>query len=181
MFSFGKEPLLKKAVLVRIVFVLTGIICISAVITVTSCTTDSGNGPDYYQLDNDLIGTWKNQYGAGEDDFDSYTITIARVDYAMSTFGGYGGTIEYVSKFTNDSGIIIIKYDNHEWDPSLITKYDGIYYKNSIKNVSVNITTATNDDYSSPATDTLDEAIATFTMGNSGDYTGMWPAYEWVP
>jgi len=167
MFSFFKKG-----------FFLTVTICLSVLLAVTGCKTDAGD-PVGDELDSNLIGTWKCQYGAGEDDYDAYTVTAARVDYAMSVYGGYGGVIEYVSVFTNNSGVIIIRYDDHDWDPSLIAKYDGIYYKNLIKNVSVYITTATNADYSSPAKGTLSEAIETFTMGNSGDYTGYWPTYEW--
>ena len=162
------------------VFTLLVMLC-STVLLLTGCKSDPDD-PDY-ELNSNLIGTWRDYYDlidpAG---YDGYKITATRVEYDFGGFVGYGGTIQHVSNFTKDSGVIIFKYDTDAFDDgALIGKYNGIYYKELLSGVSVALTTATDSDYSSPATETLNAAKETFTAGNSGDYTRYWLTYSRHP
>jgi hypothetical protein len=167
----------------RIVFTLLVMLCLSSALFI-GCKDEPENKEEPknpedpgYQLDSRLIGTWEDQWGGNADNADGYIITATRVDYFFNGYGSegvqYGGTIEYVTTVSN-AGIIIIKYDNNAYNATLVGKFNAIYYEDLKAGVSVGMSTATNlSDWSDPATSTLDEAKTTFTIGNTGNYIGM--------
>jgi hypothetical protein len=121
-------------------------------------------GDDQNKLNQNLIGTWVSEY------FDGYTITNTRLSYDDGGYGyDYAGDIKHVINFTNTSGVIFFQYDTNPSDTPTIGKINGVYYEN-LKSTSVEMGTASNADYTNPAKNTLDEAIATFTMGNKDTY-----------
>jgi hypothetical protein len=134
-------------------------------------------------LNENLIGTWISEY-------DGYTITKTGLSYNDGFGGGYAGTIEYVSNFSNNAGVIIIKYypehrptyyDNFEnWgDPDHILPlkgdYIGIYYKNLKPGTSIQIGGAYED--KGAEKNSLDAAKNAFTQGNEGTYMSYYGIY----
>jgi len=92
----------------------------------------------------------------------------------------YKGDILFVSNYSADSGVIIIKYFDTE-RPSY-TGYNGnlffgIYYRN-LKNNTVQLANAINlSDFTAPDTKTPEEAIAKFTRLKMGNYVD-WSAVQ---
>jgi hypothetical protein len=155
--------------------------CLSAALLITGCKEDASGSSskfvDDHKLNSSLIEEWSSPYG------DGYVITANKITYDD---GGYGssstGTIQYVSNFTSNAGVIIIKYDDDKkpsyweyddaWNPieELPLKGDfiGIYYKNLKPGVSVSMANAYIDGGAEEAT--LDDAKKAFTAGNEGKY-----------
>ena len=102
-----------------------------------------------YNIDEDTV---QYGYGGGESDMD------------------YEGNIRFVSNYSADSGVIIIEYTVPPSYPKYNgNSYFGIYYKN-LTNDTVQLANPINADYSSPDTETLEEAIRKFTRGKMGNY-----------
>ena len=144
--------------------------CLFTVILFTGCDLEPNNFIDDHQLNSNLIGTWRDYYEGTS--YDDYIITAARLDYDSGGIG-YGGTIEYVSNFSENAGVIIIKYDTSDFKLADVGKYIGVYYR-SLSAGTVEMSTAINDDWSSAATVTKEQAESKFTEGNSGDYVTLW-------
>ncbi|WP_461246511.1 hypothetical protein [Treponema sp. R6D11] len=139
------------------------------------------------QFDTRLVGTWTcNSSGY----IDGYIITSNHITYANgNTLENItsAGTIKYTSQFTSDSGVIIIEYDSDhkasysDWTQnpptSLPLKGDfiGIYYKNLVPGVSVDIGGAYVDGGAEEAT--LANAKAAFTVDNEGTYMSYYGRY----
>lgn len=115
---------------------------------------------------------------AGKWVFDSdnnYEIKGKTLKY-VSMFGGtdYGfeGIIEFVSNYSNRSGIIIYKYTTGI--PEAGKPYSGTYYQNlnsnTVQLANVWDLTAPGDWGASADTKTLEEAINKFTKGKMGNY-----------
>jgi hypothetical protein len=130
-----------------------------------------------------IIGKWTANYG------DDYTITS---DFHLTaTWDGstvwYAGKIQYVSFFTSELGIIIIKYDEGKeidwWSGDPRTgDYFGIYIENFKPGVSMGATSTSDstNNYGPTETATLDDAIERFdsTAGDGRWFVaGMTPDY----
>jgi hypothetical protein len=129
-----------------------------------------------------LQGGWAYTPGGGNPG-DNYVITSDTITYG---FGGnpsrmdYRGHIEFVSNYSSDSGLIIIKYDDNA-KPSFAvlhgdsTTYNGkdyfaIYYRR-LNSIWVQLANTTDlSSAVSPDTATLEEAIAKFTRMTIGNY-----------
>ncbi|MDR0473220.1 MAG: hypothetical protein LBH43_06075 [Treponema sp.] len=127
-------------------------------------------------LPDDLIGKWVTLY-------DGFEITksgnILTLEYDGGGFGDYTGTIEYVSNYNSESGVIIIKYtEKPEFGYKEGKNFHAVYYLNFKPGVSVefnntydiavydpNDSTANNVD-----TGTLNEAIKKFTQSDMIKY-----------
>jgi hypothetical protein len=145
-------------------------------------------------LNRKLAGRWRFYYVGLHGD--SYEEIRLRWDEGLGKFifyyGGtdwitgenhdfWGGTIEYVDNFTEDTGIIIIKYlpgMKQTWmdwntgfarDPQPVGNYYGIYFIN-LNNEGTKVFFACTSDqaknYGPTETVTLEEAVAKFTTGN---------------
>lgn len=150
----------------------------------TGCSTGGDNELNH-AFNEALIGTW----GAGNSE--AYDITKEHITY--NGYGGsiaYAGTIEYVTNFSDDSGVLIIKYDadhkatyyedGHFNDPNYILPpkgdYLGIYFKTLKPGVSVAMGGAFIAGGAEEAT--LGAAITAFTIGNEGKYMTYYGTYE---
>ncbi|MCL2271098.1 MAG: hypothetical protein FWC24_07145 [Treponema sp.] len=171
------------------VFTLIFVSFLSLALLFTGCDTEADDASaDDHKLNQNLIGTWTSEFS------DSYIITENEISYDMGFgFGGYAGTIEYVSNFSNTAGVIIIKYKagqeqtypiyDENWN---ITGYHerpgdyvGIYYEDFKPGVSVQVGTSINiTDYTGAETQTLNEAKSRFTKGKKGNYIGTMGIYS---
>ena len=112
-----------------------------------------------------------------------YVITDTALVYG---YGGgaspfdYAGTIAFVSNYTSDSGVIIVKYDpgkNPGYPNYNNGEFCAVYYRN-LADGSVQLANAINlSDMSAPDTATLDEAAAKFTRMMMGVYVD-WGAVQ---
>jgi hypothetical protein len=105
---------------------------------------------------------------------DGYIITGTTVEYVYdkgSSPTNYKGTIEFVSNYNSDSGLIIIKYTVRPTYTAYNNKdYFAIYYRN-LRSDSVQLAnTTTLPDYTCADTATLEEAKAKFTRMTMGNY-----------
>jgi hypothetical protein len=107
---------------------------------------------------------------------DVYTITGTTIKYesASDAAFGYEGTIEFVSNYSSDSGLIIIKYTIKPTftSPTVYNgkEYFAIYYRN-LNSTWVQLANTTDLSSSiSPDVNFLDEAVKKFTRMTVGDY-----------
>ena len=172
------------------VFTLLAVSFLSTALLFTSCKTDDVFVDDN-KLNKNLTGTWTSEHG------DGYTITAANLSYSFGAdIIGYAGTVEYVSNFTDNAGVIIIKYEagkeqtypvyDENWEiigyKERTGDFAGIYFENLKPGVSVEMGVAVNlADYSGAEEKTLDAAKAAFTSGKKGDYIGMMGTYQKKP
>ena len=132
---------------------------------------------------NGIIGKWTADFG------DWFEITSG-FHFSASDYTGedvfFAGAIQYVSFFTSEFGIIIIKYDEGKeivwWSGDERTgDYYGIYIDNIKPGVSMAIsqTSDQNNSYGPTETATLDEAITRFDADGGGVwfFEGMTPDY----
>ena len=150
--------------------------------TIVSVTVDG--------VANGIIGYWEPENNGG----DNFFITS---DFHMTSFGidigfgkpimSYKGYIQYVSFFSSEFGIIIVKYDEgeeQEWynESDNSGDYFGIYIENYDPGVSWGITNTSDGEngYISSETQTLEAAINRFdeTAGNGRWFVaGLTPTY----
>jgi hypothetical protein len=169
----------------RKVFALAVMFCLSTALLFTGCKTEEDGFKDDHKLNSKIIGKWTSSY----DDY--YDISSDKLVYDDGWGGGYAGTVEYVSNFSETAGVIIIKYEaDHEpvyyddydnyGDPAHIValkgNFIGIYYKDFKPGVSVSIAVAYVDGGAEEKT--LDDAKKAFTMGNEGKYIGRYGTYS---
>jgi hypothetical protein len=119
-----------------------------------------------------LQGKWAYPPAAPDE---VYTITGKKISYASasdSTFG-YEGTIEFVSNYSSNSGLVIIRYTVKPAYPAYNLKdYFAIYYRNlnpgwvQLANAAI-LSSPTSP---SPDVGSLDEAKAKFTRMTLGKY-----------
>ena len=159
-------------------FLTGGFVLLTLVAVMTGCSTDAEDDTNYPGvLPEGLIGKWVFSGPYGDD---TYIIGETTLEYPADFGYGYDGTIEFVSNFNSASGVIIIKYsaagrpDYDIWgttDPFYNgNDYTAVYYR-ELKANAVQLAGVVNlADWSSPATFTLEEAIAKFTRGNAGKY-----------
>jgi hypothetical protein len=117
---------------------------------------------------------------------DGYIIGTNNFQYTSDYDGAFTGVISFVSNYSANSGVIIIKYTNPPthliWETDQ-PFYDGkdftaIYYQNLTGN-TVQLATVVNlVDYSSVNTASLEEAKAKFTRSQIGNYVGAWGTYS---
>jgi hypothetical protein len=120
---------------------------------------------DDHKLKTALIGTWEDK---GEWGTDGYKITAKELQYLYEGDVSYSGTIEFVSNFSDDAGVIVIKYTSNAYNAATVGKYVGVYYQNLKPGVSVEMSTAYAD--GKEIKDSMYDAAVAFTMGNTGDY-----------
>ena len=159
-------------------FLTGGFVLLAIIAIMTGCSTDLEDDTNYPgELPDGLIGEWVFSGDYGED---TYIITETTLEYPADFGFGYDGTIEFVSNYNSISGVIIIKYSpagHPDYDIWGTTEpfyngndYTAVYYR-ELKADTVQMAGAVNlVDYSSPATFTLEEAIAKFTRANSVKY-----------
>jgi hypothetical protein len=129
-----------------------------------------------------LQGEWRYIPASSGAPADGYIITAATVEYSYqggSTNTDYKGTIEFVSNYSADSGLIIIAYTRKPGYPNYNgNDYFAIYYRR-LKTDSVQLANTTIlPAYTCPDTETLEEAKAKFTrltMGNYVDWSVVLP------
>ena len=161
------------------------LLCLPAALVFTGCKIDGPNDP-VYGLDSNLIGTWVSEFD------ESYAITAASLVYDDGFGRGFAGTIRHVSRFTGNTGVIIIEYEagreqtypiyNSDWEIIGHNKhrgnFAGIYYENLKPGISVEMGNAVNlEDFSGAEETTLETAKAAFTSGRKGDYIGIMGVY----
>ncbi|MCL2126617.1 MAG: hypothetical protein FWH38_00045 [Treponema sp.] len=169
-------------------FALCVFFCLFAALLLIGCKTGDDDFVDDQQLNSRLLGSWQDGSWSDEGDYDDYTVTGTDVTYSYGGVGyemmSYAGTIEYVSNFSKDAGVIIIKYypgseaSYYDDDYNLLPlkgDYLGIYYRNLKPGVSVQIGGAYVADGAEEST--LEAAKAAFTKGNMGTYMGYWGTY----
>ena len=174
----------------RNAFALCVLVFISAALLFTGCPVDDGFVDDG-KLNINLIGSWHDGSWSDVGDYDGYTITGNGIAYVFGGIGyeftSYAGTIEYISNFSKNAGVIIVKYNTdtkptyYDGDSNplpLKGDYLGIYYKNLNPGVSVQIGGAYIAGGAEEAT--LDAAITAFTAGNEGTYMGWYGTYLWA-
>ena len=105
---------------------------------------------------------------------DGYIITGTTVEYFYdkgSSPTDYKGTIEFVSNYNSNSGLIIIEYTvKPTYSGYNNGDYFAVYYRNLGTNSVQLANTTTLPDYSCPDTATLEEAKAKFTRMTMGNY-----------
>jgi hypothetical protein len=159
---------------------------------------------DDHELNRFLIATWQDTKMG-----DKYVITENYISYHgfnslfMDPDIEYAGTIEYISNFSDNAGVIIIKYDDykptyytnahwtdedhwmdlwtegeicHEHQLPLKGNYIGIYYRELRPGVSAKIGGAYV--YGGAEQTTLNAAKKAFTLGNEGTYMGEYGTYS---
>ena len=159
-------------------FLTGGFVLLALIAVMTGCGTDLVDDTNYPGvLPEGLVGEWIFSGPYGDD---TYIIEETILEYPADFGFGYNGTIEFVSNYNSASGVIIIKYsatgrpDYDIWgtDEPFYNgnDYTAVYYRELGAN-TVQLAGVVNlIDWSSPATYTLEEAIAKFTRGNSGKY-----------
>ena len=141
------------------------------------------NGEDDTNYEGTMPGglqkTWS---GSG----DGYIIGSAALQYTSDYDGAFTGTISFVSNYSANSGVIIVKYTKPPthliWgtnQPFYNGKdYTAIYYQN-LKSNTVQLASVIDlGDFSSANTATLEEAKAKFTRSQTGNYVGAWGTYS---
>jgi hypothetical protein len=171
------------------VFAFAVVLCLFTALLFSGCQTEEENFIDDHKLNSQLTGTWFSTYD------DGYVIDETETGYRLTYYGyidmiSYAGAIEYVSNFSNDSGVIIIKYDDDhkasysEYDENwnvagtlpLKGDFIGIYYKEFKPGISVKIGGAYAE--GGAEEETLDAAKKAFTLGNEGNYMSMYGTYS---
>jgi len=182
MFSFFSVNRLNK-------FLSVGFVLLVMVAVLGGCSLNDNDFVDDNKLNSGLVGTWRDYWGSGLDDFDGYIITETHLTYGFGDFIAYKGTIRYVSNFSASTGVIIIEYDegyeatyveyDEDWNyvdtHDCIGNFVGIYFKNLKSGSSVEMSQAINIANNLGAEKlTLEAAKAAFTSGNSGNYVSFW-------
>ena len=137
------------------------------------CSTepeDDTNHPG--TLPDRLIGTWDS---VG----DQYVITANTLIYNAGWESSFAETIVFVSNYSGNSGVIIVRYTSppthNVWNtdkPFYVNSYNytAVYYQN-LSNTTVQLANVINlDDWSSVDTRTRQEAETKFTRGNARKY-----------
>jgi hypothetical protein len=169
---FGQNPLFKRAF--SMVFVLFLVLGALAFMGCPMDDDDSGFVDDH-KLNAVLEGTWKDT-SAG----DVYEIATGTVIYKSDYSGEEKGDIEYISNFSADSGVIIIKYNTPKDNGRT---YGAVYYRElkTDGETSVKISIAGKYESTEPWADitpvitTLEKAKEEFTEANGdGNYVTYW-------
>jgi hypothetical protein len=128
-----------------------------------------------------LLGEWAYTPPGSPLPSELYALTgNAGTGYAVKYgYGGgsssfdFEGTVEFVSNYSSDSGVIIIKYTKtgKPYYPAYNGKdFFAVYYRKLHSNWVQLANSINLDDYSAPDTDSLDEAKAKFTRMKMGLY-----------
>ena len=162
MFSFFSTLKAKRFLFAGLVlFLLAGFL--------GGCSSDVKDEENTKGLPNGLVGKWVDPTWG-----DFYEITRSGGTETLKYDSGYGspsqGTIEFVSNFDANTGVIIVNYTTAS-DPG--KPFGAVYYRNLTVS-TVQMSDAYNGDYSSPNTATREEAIAKFTRGKTGDFIALW-------
>ena len=164
------QPGSLRRCIMRSVFALFVVSCLSATLLLTSCNTeadDSGN----------LNGTWENVYVDPSGEEPDYITTI-KINTSAKTVifqGSYEGTIANSYNYEAKSGVLIVKFTKYaDWgsEPSSthanVGKYGALYWT-ALTATSVSLSDAYVG-FDHVMFDTLTEANAQFTLDNAGDY-----------
>jgi hypothetical protein len=149
-----------------------------------------GDGPNIPgSLPFPLRGTWVYIQSGNDVPAEQYIIADTDTVDGPSIEYGYGGgsspydyagTIAFVSNYSSDSGVIIVKYDpakKPEYSLYNGGDYGAVYYRN-LRAGSVQLANAIKlSDMSAPDTATLDEAVEKFTRMMMGTYVD-WGAVQ---
>ena len=169
---FSQERAKSKSV------VFTALVLVLLTAFMVGCKTESEDDTNIPgNLPVSMIGEW-DCLG-----FELYTIDTDTFEYEPGYEAAYKGTIEFVSNYSNESGLIIVKYTTPPghtiWEnyvdtgkPFHVNGYDytAVYYRN-LTSSTVQLANVINlADNSSVDTLTLGEAKAKFTRSNAGKY-----------
>ena len=162
------------------------LVCLLAALVLAGCKTDPGFDDDHV-LDPKLIASWSSFWGDGASDYDGYIITGTHVKYDSGGIIDYEGDIVYVSNFSSNAGVIIIKYDSprtyydgeFDNDGNWVSTgthessgdYTGIFYR-ELTSGTVEMGTAYDAEETTPY-----RASAAFTKGNEGNYIWQYGVY----
>ena len=139
---------------------VTGLMLMLLLLVLSSCSTDVDDTNYPGTLPASITGIWSFD----GTDADRYTISAGTIRHEMvyeEVDYGFSGTIDFVSNYSTDSGVIIFK-------DSADDKFKAVYYRDLTAN-----TVRLADAYTGfilAETITLEDAIAKFTRGNWGDY-----------
>ncbi|MCL2008697.1 MAG: hypothetical protein FWG77_11510 [Treponema sp.] len=152
----------------RVFFSFFSVVFLSFALLFTGCNMDDDSHTDRAFVP---VGIW-------ETDFDRYEITSNSIDYVMDNSSWnpvndvLQGQIVRAIDFSPDAGVLIIRV-NAASGPLIantVGNYTGIYYRDFSAG-SIRLANAIDlTDYSPVETDSLTEAIALFTAGNSGSH-----------
>jgi hypothetical protein len=117
---FGQNPLFKRAFSVAFALFL-----VLGALAFMGCPTE-GDDPfvDDHKLNAGLVGTWKDL--TFQDRYEITATTATYISVYEGTESSDPGTIEYISNFSADSGVIIIKYETARTNGRT---YGAVYYR----------------------------------------------------
>jgi hypothetical protein len=170
--SFG----LRKGVLARKVFPLFWLLCLVAgAAFFTGCDLDGDDESTGFIP----VGEWTDSTGGG------YDISDTEIRYYTPAYGTPGasdywppselkGNIINAVNFSEVSGVLIIKVTGTPSTGNTAGKYTGVYYKDYTSAHIFLANPIDPDTYAPIESDTLNEALDTFTDGNMGTYVTYW-------
>jgi hypothetical protein len=130
-----------------------------------------------------LRGQWVYLQPGNTVPAEQYTITDTAITYGYAespSVYDYAGTIAFVSNYSSNSGVIIIRYDAGKKPGYPLYNggdFGAVYYRN-LQADSIQLANAINlSDMSAPDTRTLEEAVEKFTRTAMGAYVS-WGAVQ---
>jgi hypothetical protein len=148
-----------------------------AVFVFSSC--ENVTDAEFYDRQFIPVGFW-------EDDYDSsYTITKDTIAYDSPAYGNpedddyypathYEGDIISALDFSSSSGAVIILITEGDSTLGILKdKYSCVYYKN-YSSTHADLANPIDSSYAPILTNTLNEALDTFTEGNMGTHVSHW-------
>ena len=137
---------------------LMGIVGLVLVMALGACSSDTS-------ADNDvsLKGQWDSEW-------DGYIINDTTLEF-IDDFGfAYKGDIKHINEFSSNSGVVIIKYTQFPSGNDQSKPYTAVYYRN-LTTGTVQLANVINlGVFTSADTETLEEALAKFTLGQMGNF-----------
>jgi hypothetical protein len=124
------------------------------------------------------VGNWAHE-GNGYD-IDNATVRYYSPYYSPQFLASeLKGDIVAAIDFSETSGVLIIKVTNATNFAITPGSYTGIYYKeHSSSHIYMSNPIGPKPDYAPIKTDTLNDALRTFTPGNMGVHVSMWGTYS---
>jgi hypothetical protein len=177
----GQGPFFKRAF-----SLLFALFLVSGALAFMGCDNDGDDGfVDNHKLNPVLVGTWEDPTYHDGYEIDSETVTQYSADseYEGESYSGVRtpGTVEFISNFSADSGVIIIKFDEPK---SNGRTYGAVYYrelKTEGGTTSAKMSSAGRYESTAPYAEitpvitTLEYAKAEFTLDKGdGHYVTFW-------
>ena len=163
-------------------FVFAALVLVLLAAFLSGCKTEPEDDTNYEgELPAGLIGKWvfdKDNWYEIQESGGSYKLIYTAIfdDPEWGYFDySFEGDIEFISNYSSNSGIIIVKYTYGEYDDT--KPYTGIYYR-EITSSTVKLANVWDlKKKDSADTTTLEEAIDKFTRSKTGKYVGYWGTY----